>query len=248
MLTAPWNIWQLTDHPEARLWACMCGVNNVNLPLIYDKLRQSTLTLTDYRFSTSLTKWPSLNKVTTSHSRAKYNSCTPCAARYPSVVFFEGPATGRTNLRNIHSGWIAWQKSRTTGTNGRRPLQWLCYSGHSVALVVHRAQKSVPDSAGEWPTFLPPPLESCSGTTNVDGPNWTLRNKLQWNFNQNAKLFIHENASENIVCETAAILSMGRWVNSPSGPLTHHNSEAARKSSQWIFPLHVHVMEDIFKI
>ena len=50
--------------------------------------------------------------------------------------------------------------------------KWLCYSGHRVALVVHRAQKSVPDSAGEWPTFLPPPLESCSGTANADGPNW----------------------------------------------------------------------------
>ena len=49
--------------------------------------------------------------------------------------------------------------------------KWLCYSGHRVALVVHRAQKSVPDLAGEWPTFLPPPLERCSGTTNADGPN-----------------------------------------------------------------------------
>ena len=45
--------------------------------------------------------------------------------------------------------------------------------------------------------------------------NWTLRNKLQWNFNQNKGFFIHEveNASENIVCEMAAILSKGRWVN-----------------------------------
>ena len=43
--------------------------------------------------------------------------------------------------------------------------------------------------------------------------NWTLRDKLQWNFNQNTKLFIHENASENIVCEMAAILSRGRRVN-----------------------------------
>ena len=42
--------------------------------------------------------------------------------------------------------------------------------------------------------------------------NWTLRNKLQWNFNQNKKLFIHENASENITCEIVAILSRGRWV------------------------------------
>ena len=42
---------------------------------------------------------------------------------------------------------------------------------------------------------------------------WTLRNKLQWNLNQNTKLFIHENAFENVVCELAAILSRGRWVN-----------------------------------
>ena len=35
------------------------------------------------------------------------------------------------------------------------------------------------------------------------------RNKLQWNFNQNRKLFIRENASEYIVCEMTAILSRG---------------------------------------
>ena len=33
-------------------------------------------------------------------------------------------------------------------------------------------------------------------------------------FNQNTKLFIHENASENVVCEMAAILSRGGWVSS----------------------------------
>ena len=42
--------------------------------------------------------------------------------------------------------------------------------------------------------------------------NWILRNKLRWNLDQNTKLFIHKNASENIVCETAAIFSRGRWV------------------------------------
>ena len=36
--------------------------------------------------------------------------------------------------------------------------------------------------------------------------------KLQWNFIQNTKLFVHRNSSENIVCEMAAILSRGRWV------------------------------------
>ena len=52
--------------------------------------------------------------------------------------------------------------------------------------------------------------------------NWTLGNKLQWNFNQNTRLFIHENASENIICEMAAILSRGdelthRGLNKTAG-------------------------------
>ena len=32
-------------------------------------------------------------------------------------------------------------------------------------------------------------------------------------FYQNTKPFIHENASENIVCEKVAVWSRGRWVN-----------------------------------
>ena len=43
--------------------------------------------------------------------------------------------------------------------------------------------------------------------------NWTLRNKIQWSFNQSIKIFIHENASENIVCEMAAILSRGEELS-----------------------------------
>ena len=39
-----------------------------------------------------------------------------------------------------------------------------------------------------------------------------MRNKLQWNLNHNTKRFIHENASENTVCEMAAILSKRGWV------------------------------------
>ena len=42
--------------------------------------------------------------------------------------------------------------------------------------------------------------------------NWSLRNKLRWNFNQNTKLFVHKNASEKIVCEMVAILFRRRWV------------------------------------
>ena len=33
--------------------------------------------------------------------------------------------------------------------------------------------------------------------------------KLQWSLNQNTKLFIRENALENVVCEKMAILSRG---------------------------------------
>ena len=53
----------------------------------------------------------------------------------------------------------------------------------------------------------------------VNRAYWTLRNKLLWNFNQNIKNFIHEKASENIVCEMAAILSRGGWVH---GCASHH--------------------------
>ena len=42
--------------------------------------------------------------------------------------------------------------------------------------------------------------------------NWTIRNKFQWNFNENNKFSIDVNASESIICEMAAILSKGRWV------------------------------------
>ena len=43
-------------------------------------------------------------------------------------------------------------------------------------------------------------------------------NKLQWNLNQNTKLFINENALENVVRKMAAILSQPRCVNSPCLP------------------------------
>ena len=43
--------------------------------------------------------------------------------------------------------------------------------------------------------------------------NWTLGNKLQWNLNQNSKIFIHENAFACIICKMSAILSQSQWVN-----------------------------------
>ena len=49
--------------------------------------------------------------------------------------------------------------------------------------------------------------------TNWNIVNWTLRNKLQWKFNRNSNIFIHENAFESFVCEMAAILSRPQCVN-----------------------------------
>ena len=42
--------------------------------------------------------------------------------------------------------------------------------------------------------------------------NWTLRNKLQWNFNRNSYIFIQENASEKVVWKKATILSLPQCV------------------------------------
>ena len=42
--------------------------------------------------------------------------------------------------------------------------------------------------------------------------NWTLGNKLQWNFNQNSYIFIQENVFENVVWKMAAILSQPQCV------------------------------------
>ena len=43
-----------------------------------------------------------------------------------------------------------------------------------------------------------------------------LRNKLQWNPEQNSYIFIQENAYENVVCQMAAILSRPQCVNNNS--------------------------------
>ena len=42
--------------------------------------------------------------------------------------------------------------------------------------------------------------------------NSSLRNKLQWNFNRNANIFIQENALQNVVCEMTSILSRPQCV------------------------------------
>ena len=45
-----------------------------------------------------------------------------------------------------------------------------------------------------------------TGLVEIMAWRWT-----QLNFNEDTKLFIHENASEKIICKMVAILSRGRW-------------------------------------
>ena len=51
--------------------------------------------------------------------------------------------------------------------------------------------------------------------------NWSLRNKLQWNFNRNSYISIQENAFESVVCEMVAILSWPQCVNSTFTFISH---------------------------
>ena len=43
--------------------------------------------------------------------------------------------------------------------------------------------------------------------------NWTIRNKLKWNFNLNSNIFIQRNTFESVVCEMVAISSWSQCVN-----------------------------------
>ena len=43
--------------------------------------------------------------------------------------------------------------------------------------------------------------------------NWTLKNKLPWNSDQNTNLFIHKNVFKNVVCKWWPCCPRGRWVN-----------------------------------
>ena len=46
--------------------------------------------------------------------------------------------------------------------------------------------------------------------------NWTLRNKIQRNFNRNSNIFIQQNAHETVICDMVSILSQPQWVNAHS--------------------------------
>ena len=61
--------------------------------------------------------------------------------------------------------------------------------------------------------------------------DWTLRNKHQWDFNQNAYISIRENSFQNVVCVMASTLSRdqhAQWVNDP---LLSNNATFSRQPS-----------------
>ena len=62
-----------------------------------------------------------------------------------------------------------------------------------------------------WFVALSAPCHYLNQCSNI--ANWTLKNKLRWNFDRNLCFFIQRNAFENVVCEMAAILSRERWAN-----------------------------------
>ena len=78
-------------------------------------------------------------------------------------------------------------------------------SVHHIPLVPHIC---VNESVQHWFRATSHYLNQCWTVVNC-----TLRNKLQHISNRNTNLFIHENISENIVCEMTSILSRERWVD-----------------------------------
>ena len=63
--------------------------------------------------------------------------------------------------------------------------------------------------------------------------NWTISNKLQWNFNRNSTIFIEENVFENVVCNFPNKLSRGRCDNSL---YTIHNLDKQDQAEMHHYP------------
>ena len=106
-----------------------------------------------------------------------------------------------------------------------RMILWLSYL-HNPPLVMHVC---ISESGQHWFRSALVQIMACRlfGAKPLPEPmldycqldTW---NKFQWNLNQNTKFFIHENASVNIVCKKAAILSRGRWVKESGSRLKLH--------------------------
>ena len=76
--------------------------------------------------------------------------------------------------------------------------------------------------------------------------NGTLRNKLQWNFDKNTKLFIYGNVFENVVVESGGHFVQGRWVgkNLAYWALTAEHTYTLELHWYWLYQ---HKMAAIFQ-
>ena len=81
------------------------------------------------------------------------------------------------------------------------------------------------------------------GTIIVTGQYWTLRNKLQWNSNQNTAIFIQENVLEKVICKMVAILSRLRWVDKDFSILTMKPIRG-HVTFNYILKIHVNLYSD----
>ena len=69
--------------------------------------------------------------------------------------------------------------------------------------------------------------------------NWTLSNKFQWNLNDNSYIFIQENASENVACKMASILSQPQLRELILVHNTYH------KAQPWVPQNQTQILRDI---
>ena len=145
------------------------GLRWIIIKKIFFICGRSELTV-EHVFSSSVSPWRLCNLILTSSTRIVAIARTTLTRNATSAInteFFlskiECKQTRFINHKQSKSGLMqyVWPARRSGFA-----------SGHRVPLVVRRAKKTVPDSADEWLTFSPLPLESCSGTHNVYIQNW----------------------------------------------------------------------------
>ena len=64
-----------------------------------------------------------------------------------------------------------------------------------------------------------------------------LGKKLQWNFNRNSNIFIHENALENVVCEKRRPFCLGLGVLTSTHPKKSHLPYITTYQTDCYYPL-----------
>ena len=97
-------------------------------------------------------------------------------------------------------------------SNLRNKLQWNLKRNSYIFIQENAFENVVCETVAILSRF------QCSAPSHYLNQCWNivksnLRNKLQWNLKRNSYIFIQENAFENVVCETVAILSRFQRVN-----------------------------------